>query len=260
MALRKRGSSLNHWAGVSRTKPGYTRLLSCCLISFKATAWARSILPLKRFAGRARVSAPPGSGVPGVRRAQSNCRACAQPRPPNPRHRVAGCLHLQVHRYRGWPAGCLPPASIRPSSRYIKPNSGQARQFAAQEFRRFRQLLHQQALQGATVLELGFGSGRETPLLTVPFSSTRAGYTVIDRPAMFCWVFPPPPQTPWPLPAAGFRGLRTAKAAWLASANRAVSSARSRPSPRTCPGRRPLPGSSSGGFPPAAPPRPTPHR
>ena len=42
---------------------------------------------------------------------------------------------------------------------------GQARQFTAQEFRRFRQLLHQQALQGATVLELGFGGGREAPLL-----------------------------------------------------------------------------------------------
>jgi hypothetical protein len=66
---------------------------------------------------------------------------------------------------------------------------GQPRQLAAQELRRFRQLLHQQTLQGAAMLELGFGRRREAPFLDRAASSTSAGYTVIDSPAIFCWVF-----------------------------------------------------------------------
>jgi len=52
---------------------------------------------------------------------------------------------------------------------------GQTRQLAAQELRRLRQLLHQQALQGAAMLELGFGGVEKRPSLTVPASSTSAG-------------------------------------------------------------------------------------
>ncbi|MCY1432811.1 hypothetical protein D9M71_488190 [compost metagenome] len=41
----------------------------------------------------------------------------------------------------------------------------QPRKLAAQEFGRLGQLLQEQALQGAAVLELGLGLGRETPFL-----------------------------------------------------------------------------------------------
>ncbi len=74
------------------------------------------------------------------------------------------------------------------------------------------------------------------PSLTTPPSSTSAGNTVMESPATFCWVF----SATWakPLASTGFCTLSAcgmANAAWLASAKRAVSSARSRPSPSGLP-------------------------
>ncbi|MNL25938.1 hypothetical protein D3C87_1474400 [compost metagenome] len=127
-------------------------------------------------------------------------------------------------------------ASTRPMSRYSRPSSVRPGNLPRRNFADSASCCISRRCKARRCWNSASAGVEKRPSLTVPPSSTSAGYTVIDSPAIFCWVFSATAANTFGSTGCWlFAVCGTANAAWLASAKRAVSSARSRPSPRNLP-------------------------